>query len=67
MKRGAVVVYESTVYPGVTEEICVPLLEKASGMSCGKDFSEGYSPERHQPRRQGTYAQNSNENRIGQR
>ncbi|HJB65096.1 MAG TPA: nucleotide sugar dehydrogenase [Candidatus Mailhella merdavium] len=49
MKRGAVVVYESTVYPGVTEEICVPLLEKASGMSCGKDFSVGYSPERINP------------------
>ncbi len=49
MKRGAVVVYESTVYPGVTEEVCVPVLEEASGMKCGADFKVGYSPERINP------------------
>ncbi len=46
---GAVVVYESTVYPGVTEDICVPLLEKHSGLTFGRDFSVGYSPERINP------------------
>jgi UDP-N-acetyl-D-galactosamine dehydrogenase len=49
MKTGTVVVYESTVYPGVTEDICVPLLEKLSGLKCGKDFTVGYSPERINP------------------
>ncbi|MDR1360364.1 MAG: nucleotide sugar dehydrogenase, partial [Deltaproteobacteria bacterium] len=49
LSKGAVVVYESTVYPGLTEEICVPLLELASGLSLGKDFSVGYSPERINP------------------
>ncbi len=47
--RGDIVVYESTVYPGVTENECVPLLEKFSGLSCGKDFNVGYSPERINP------------------
>ena len=47
--RGAVVVYESTVYPGATEEECVPELERASGLKCGVDFSVGYSPERVNP------------------
>lgn len=46
---GSVVVFESTVYPGVTEEICVPILEKESGMKCGEDFKIGYSPERINP------------------
>lgn len=46
---GSIVVYESTVYPGVTEEICVPILEKESGLTCGKDFKIGYSPERINP------------------
>lgn len=46
---GSVVVYESTVYPGVTEEICVPILEKESGLTCGQDFKIGYSPERINP------------------
>jgi UDP-N-acetyl-D-galactosamine dehydrogenase len=46
---GAVVVYESTVYPGLTEEVCVPLLEQGSGMRCGPDFTVGYSPERINP------------------
>lgn len=49
LKKGAIVVYESTVYPGVTEEICGPILEKASGMVCGEDFTLGYSPERINP------------------
>mgnify|MGYP002620171279 CR=1 FL=1 len=46
---GAIVVYESTVYPGVTEEICGPILEAESGLTCGKDFFLGYSPERINP------------------
>src|SRR5215213_3684307 len=46
MKPGAIVVYESTVYPGATEEVCVPILERASGLKCGADFKVGYSPER---------------------
>ena len=49
LTKGAVVVYESTVYPGVTEEICVPILEKESGLTCGVDFKIGYSPERINP------------------
>lgn len=49
LTRGSVVVYESTVYPGVTEDICVPILEKESGLVCGKDFFVGYSPERINP------------------
>ena len=49
MKKGCIVVFESTVYPGVTEEICVPILEKESGMTWKKDFHVGYSPERINP------------------
>jgi len=49
MKRGAIVVYESTVYPGATEEICVPVLEKFSGLKWKQDFNIGYSPERINP------------------
>ncbi len=49
MRPGAIVVYESTVYPGATEELCVPALEKASGLACGRDFFVGYSPERINP------------------
>lgn len=49
LKPGAIVVYESTVYPGVTEEICGPLLEHESGLTCGRDFFLGYSPERINP------------------
>ena len=49
MKKGAIVVYESTVYPGATEEICIPLLEKHSGMKWMQDFHVGYSPERVNP------------------
>ena len=46
---GSIVVFESTVYPGVTEEVCVPILEQASGLKCGEDFKVGYSPERVNP------------------
>ena len=49
LKKGSIVVYESTVYPGVTEEICVPILEEESGLRCGVDFKIGYSPERINP------------------
>lgn len=49
LRKGAVVVYESTVYPGVTEELCGPALEQASGLVCGTDFHLGYSPERINP------------------
>jgi len=49
MKRGATVVYESTVYPGATEEVCVPILERSSGMRWKQDFHVGYSPERINP------------------
>lgn len=49
MAEGSIVVYESTVYPGLTEEICVPLLEEHSGMQCGQGFKVGYSPERINP------------------
>jgi len=49
LKPGDIVVYESTVYPGVTEDICVPALEKVSGLTCGVDFFVGYSPERINP------------------
>ena len=49
MKRGAIVVYESTVYPGATEEVCIPVLEKFSGMKWKADFHVGYSPERINP------------------
>jgi len=49
LKKGDIVVYESTVYPGVTEEECVPVLEKISGLKCDRDFKVGYSPERINP------------------
>ena len=49
LKPGSIVVYESTVYPGVTEEVCVPILERESGLKCGVDFKVGYSPERINP------------------
>ena len=49
MSRGAVVIYESTVYPGCTEEICVPILERVSGLKFNRDFFAGYSPERINP------------------
>ncbi len=47
--KGSIVVFESTVYPGVTEEICIPLMEKVSGLRCGQDWKIGYSPERVNP------------------
>ena len=49
LSKGSIVVYESTVYPGVTEDICIPLMEKESGLKCGLDFKVGYSPERINP------------------
>ena len=49
LSEGSIVVYESTVYPGCTEDICVPILEKQSGLKCGSDFKVGYSPERINP------------------
>lgn len=49
LTRGSVVVFESTVYPGVTEEVCLPILERESGLQCGVDFKIGYSPERINP------------------
>lgn len=49
LKKGSLVVYESTVYPGVTEDVCVPILERESGLKCGVDFKVGYSPERINP------------------
>ncbi len=49
LSKGAIVVYESTVYPGVTEDVCIPILERESGLKCGIDFKIGYSPERINP------------------
>ena len=49
LRKGAIVVYESTVYPGVTEDVCIPILEAESGMKCGEGFWIGYSPERINP------------------
>lgn len=49
LTKNSIVVFESTVYPGVTEEVCVPILEKESGLKCGQDFKIGYSPERINP------------------
>ena len=49
LSKGSIVVFESTVYPGVTEDICIPILEKESGLRCGQDFKIGYSPERINP------------------
>ncbi len=49
LTKGAIVVYESTVYPGCTEDVCIPILEKESGLKCGIDFKVGYSPERINP------------------
>lgn len=49
IRKGSIVVFESTVYPGVTEEICIPIMEKVSGLRCGSDWKIGYSPERVNP------------------
>lgn len=49
LTKGSIVVFESTVYPGVTEDICIPILEETSGLKCGVDFKVGYSPERINP------------------
>ncbi len=49
LNQGSIVVYESTVYPGCTEDVCIPILERESGLKCGADFKVGYSPERINP------------------
>ena len=49
LTKGSIVVFESTVYPGVTEDVCIPILEQESGLKCGVDFKVGYSPERINP------------------
>ncbi len=49
IRKGAIVVFESTVYPGATEEVCAPIIEQVSGLKCGTDFTLGYSPERINP------------------
>ena len=49
LRKGSIVVYESTVYPGCTEDVCIPILERESGLKCGADFKVGYSPERINP------------------
>lgn len=49
LTKGSIIVYESTVYPGCTEDVCIPILEKQSGLKCGVDFKVGYSPERINP------------------
>ena len=64
LKRGAIVVYESTVYPGATEEVCMPILEKHSGLKWKQDFFVGYSPGAHQPRRQGAHADQDRQGRL---
>lgn len=60
LKKGSIIVYESTVYPGVTEEICVPIIEEVSGYVCGEDFFVGYSPERVNPGKGNEKIQNIN-------
>ena len=67
MKQGATVIYESTVYPGATEEVCVPILEKASGMRWKQDFHVGYSPGAHQSRRQGARVYQDHQGRVRRR
>ena len=64
LKRGDIVIFESTVYPGATEEICVPVLERVSGLIFNTDFFCGYSPERINPRRQRTPADHHPENHL---
>ena len=49
LTKGSIIVYESTVYPGCTEDVCIPILERVSGLECGTDFKVGYSPERINP------------------
>src|SRR5690625_5414422 len=49
LTKGSIFVYESTVYPGTTEEVCIPILEEESGLTFGEDFKVGYSPERINP------------------
>ena len=64
LKRGAVVVFESTVYPGATEEVCVPIIEKHSGMKWQRDFFVGYSSRAHQSGRPRTFADPDHQGRF---
>ena len=64
MKKGAIVVYRSTVYPSATEEVCIPILEKFSGMKWKQDFNVGYSPERINPGDKGTHRHQDHEGRL---
>ncbi|MEG8033613.1 hypothetical protein QP179_19570 [Sphingomonas aurantiaca] len=63
--RRSIVIYESTVYPGVTEDMCGPELERISGLTCGEDFFLGYSPERDQSRRPRTYRRPDHQGDFG--
>lgn len=60
LKPNSIIVYESTVYPGVTEEVCVPIIERISGFKCGEDFCVGYSPERVNPGKNNEKLENIN-------
>lgn len=65
ISRGDIVVYESTVYPGVTEEECLPVVERVSGLKFNTDFFAGYSPRAHQPGRQGAYRRKNPQGHFG--
>ena len=65
MQPGSIVIYESTVYPGATEEVCIPIIEQVSGLTFNRDFFAGYSPERINPRRQGAPPADDQEGDIG--
>ena len=65
--KGDVVVYESTVYPGVTEDVCSPILSEVSGLAAGRDFHLGYSPERINPGRHRTYDRAHRQDRLRRR
>lgn len=64
LEKGSVVVFESTVYPGVTEDVCVPILEKASGAYLRRGFQDRLFPRAHQPRRQGAPSRNHQKDRF---
>ena len=65
LTKGSIVVYESTVYPGCTEDVCIPILERESGLKCGIDFKIGYSPERINNRDKLHLLENINKNVSG--
>jgi UDP-N-acetyl-D-galactosamine dehydrogenase len=64
LKDGAIVIYESTVYPGVTEDVCSPIIERLSGKQRGTGFKLGYSPRAHSARRQGAPPGNHYQDRL---